>query len=169
MTGPVPASGRGPLLDRLCRLMALLGGLVLVALALLTATSVLGRYFLGRPITGDIELVAVLTAVAVSLFMPYCQLQKGHVIVDVFTERAPPAVRAALDALGSLAVALVALVLAWRLALGGLELRAAGDETMMLRLPTWWGFLVVVPGFALMAVAGLASFRRELRRGRMGP
>jgi TRAP-type C4-dicarboxylate transport system permease small subunit len=130
---------------------------------------VLGRYFLGRPITGDIELVAVLTAVAVSLFMPYCQLQKGHVIVDVFTERAPPGVRAALDALGSLAVALVAAVLAWRLALGGLELRAAGDETMMLRLPTWWGFLVVVPSFALMALAGITSFLRELRRGRMLP
>lgn len=155
-------TGGGPL-ERLCRALALLGGLVLVAMALLTVTSVLGRYFLNRPITGDIELVAMLTATAVSLFLPYCQLRRGNVIVDVFTERAPARWRAGLDALGSFLLAAVALLFTWRMALGGLELRAAGDQSMMLRLPTWWGFVIAVPCMGLLALAALESLRRDLR------
>lgn len=151
-----------PLFDRLCRLLALVGGVVLLSAALLTVVSVLGRYFLSRPIAGDIELAAFAMGIAISLFMPYCQLRRGHVIVDIFTEGAPPAVRALLDGMAGLAVALVAAVLAWRFAAGGIDLRQAGDESMVLRIPTWLGFVVAVPAFALTALAGLVTAAREL-------
>ena len=154
----------GPL-AALCRGLALLGGLLLLLLALLTVVSVLGRYLFGAPIRGDIEIVSLLTAVAVSLFLPYCQLEKGNVIVDVFTERAPRAVRAGLDALGSLLLGAVAVVFAWRLSAGAVDLRAYGDESMVLRLPTWWGFLVTIPCFALLAVVSAVTFWRDLRGG----
>lgn len=156
------------LLDGLCRLLALAGGLVLVAMALMTVTSVIGRYFFGAPVRGDFELVTLMTGVAVALFLPYCQMRRGHVIVDVFTVNAPATVRGSLDAMGSLLLAAVSFVIAWRLTLGGADLRSAGDESMMLRLPTWWGFLAVVPGFALMGAAAVATFGRDVRLARDG-
>lgn len=155
------APGGGPL-DRLCRRLAVLGGLALAAAGLVTVVSVTGRYLFADAIRGDVELVANLTAVAVAFFLPHCQLRRGHVIVDVFTERAGVRVRRRLDALGSLLLAVVAGVFAWRLALGGAELRAAGDESMVLRLPTWWAFVAIVPAMALLALAALATLRRDL-------
>lgn len=153
------------LLDRLCRWLALAGGLLLAAAALVTSASVLRRYFLGDAIGGDVEIVTLLTAMAVSLFLPWCQLRKGNVIVDVFTERAGPRTRALLDALGSLALAVLAGLIAWRMALGGLDLRRAHDESMVLRIPTWWPFVVIVPCFALLCLCGLVGLARELRTG----
>lgn len=148
--------------ERLCRALALLGGLVLLAMALLTVVSVLGRYLFGAPIPGDVELVAVLTATAVSLFLPYCQLRHGNVIVDVFTANAKPVVRGWLDTAGSLLLFAMAATLSWRLGVGGLDLARSGDESMMLRLPTWWGFVTVVPCFALTAAAALVTLRQHL-------
>ncbi|MGE0724893.1 MAG: TRAP transporter small permease [Alphaproteobacteria bacterium] len=158
---PAAALRPAPVFDRICRLLALAGGLVLLAAASITVVSVLGRYFLRRPIAGDIELVAFAMGIAISLFMPYCQLQRGHVIVDIFTERLPAGGRALLDALGGIAVAAVAGVLAWRFAAGGIDLRDAGDESMVLRIPTWFGFVVAVPAFALTALAGLVTAARQ--------
>ena len=152
------------LFDRLCNLLAVAGGVILLIAAGVTVVSVIGRYFFRMPVPGDIEIVGLLMAAAIALFFPQCQLHRGNVIVDVFTEAAPPAVRRWLDVLASLLVALVAAVLAWRLCIGAIELRAADDETMVLRLPTWIGFIVVVPSFALLAVAGLVAAWRDLWR-----
>jgi TRAP-type C4-dicarboxylate transport system permease small subunit len=164
---PEPASARPASgLDRLCRVLALAGGLVLLGAAATTVASVTGRYLFSRPIRGDIEILSLAMAVSVSLFLPWCQLQKGHVIVGVFTDRAPPLVRAALDALGSVAIALVAGLLAWRMAIGGFEMHRFGDESMVLRIPTWIGFAVVVPSFALFALAGLVRAWRDLQETR---
>ena len=166
---PAPASARpAGRLDRLCRVLALLGGLALLGAAATTVASVTGRYLFSRPIRGDIEILGLAMAVSVSLFLPWCQLQKGHVIVGVFTDRAPPLVRGALDALGSVAIALVAGLLAWRMAIGGIEMHRYGDESMVLRIPTWIGFAVVVPSFALFALAGLVRAWRDLQETRRG-
>ncbi|MFN4309321.1 MAG: TRAP transporter small permease [Ferrovibrio sp.] len=153
------------LFDRFCTLLAVTGGFILMAAATVTVVSVLGRYFLNAPIPGDIEIVGLLMAAAIALFLPYCQLHKGNVIVDVFTEAAPPAVKKWLDILASLGVGLVAAVLAWRMGIGGFELRAANDESMVLRLPTWIGFVVVVPSFILLAFSSLIAAWRDATDG----
>jgi TRAP-type C4-dicarboxylate transport system permease small subunit len=159
-----PEVERGPaaLLDRLCRWLALVGGVMLCCAGLVTVISVGGRYFFNDAISGDSEIVSNLTAIAVALFLPYCQLAKGNVVVDVFTEHASEKAKALLDALGSLLLLLIAGVIAWRLGAGGLGLRAAHDETMVLRLPTWWAFVPIVPAFALLAVASAVTAWRDL-------
>ena len=150
-----------PAFDRFCRWLATAGGFVLLAAAILTVISVLGRYFLNAPIPGDIEISGFLMAAAIALFLPECQLRKGNVIVDVFTVVAPLRVQAWLDVIASLTVAVAAGVIAWRMGIGMVELRAARDESMVLRLPTWIGFIVVVPSFALLAIAGLIAAWRD--------
>lgn len=158
------AENRPPsLFDRFCGLLATLGGGVLLIAAGLTVVSVLGRYFFGAPVPGDIEVVGLLMAAAIALFLPLCQLRRGNVIVDVFTENAPLPVRQGLDILASLLVGIVAAVLAWRLGLGAVEMRAASDETMVLRLPTWIGFIVVIPSFALLALASFVAAWRDMQ------
>lgn len=147
----------------LCRWMAVAGGGVLVLLALMTVVSVLGRYFFGRPIHGDFEITELGCAVAIALFLPYCQLAAGNVVVDFFTGAAPPRLRRYLDVVGCLLTAFVATAFAWRLALGGYDMLRYNDQTMVLGIPTWWAFAVVVPSLALLALAGVETALRAWR------
>lgn len=129
----------------------------MVGIAVTTVVSVLGRYFFNQPISGDFEIVQIGCAVAVALFLPYCQLRDGNVIVDVLTNGLPPGVKRFFDAIGCLLLALVAALLAWRMFEGAADLRRYNDESMVLHLKTWWGFILIVPAMALLGVTGLMT------------
>jgi TRAP-type C4-dicarboxylate transport system permease small subunit len=148
-----PASARpgpfGRTLYRVSVVFAAVGGLSLLGIIVLTVASVLGRELFDTPISGDFELVEIWCAVAVFAFLPYCQLVRGNVVVDLFTESASLHTQAALELVGNLMYTVIAAVLTWRLVLGGIDLARYHEETMVLRVPAWWGF---VPGGLAMAL-----------------
>lgn len=133
---------------------ALAGGLVLVALTLMSLVSVAGRAVLTKPLPGDYELIQLGCAVAVAAFLPFCQMRGGHVLVDFFTANARPAIRATLDAFGALLIGIAAAVFTWRLAVGAIGMLHANDQTTILEIPTWYAIALMVPSFALFALAG---------------
>jgi TRAP-type C4-dicarboxylate transport system permease small subunit len=136
----------------LCRVFAGTGGIILTALTLITVGTVLGRAFLNTPIPGDFELVELGAAIAVSSFLPYCQIQEGNVIVDLVTSKAPERVKRFLGALGDLLLMLISALIAWRLVMGCIDYRDYGDVTMVLRVPIWMAMLPVIASFALLAI-----------------
>ena len=140
-----------------------LGGAILFALTLLTVVSVVGRVAFSAPIPGDFELVEVGMAVAIFAFLPYCQMVRGNVIVDLFTTRASARVQALLDATGNLLYTAIAALLTWRVALGGLEVRGYGETTMVLRVPVWWGYAPAVIFLALLTVVCAYTVWRSIR------
>jgi TRAP-type C4-dicarboxylate transport system permease small subunit len=161
--------GWGRALYAIATAVALAGGAILFALTLLTVVSVVGRAAFSAPIPGDFELVEVGMAVAIFAFLPYCQLVRGNVIVDLFTTRASARVQALLDAAGNLLYTAIAALLTWRVALGGLEVRGYGETTMVLRVPVWWGYAPAVACLALLTVVCAYTVWRsisELRAAR---
>ena len=72
-------------IERLARVCAVVAGLLLTAITLMTCMSVAGREVMGTPVTGDFELSGVAVGAAIALFMPLCQVRRGHIIVDFFT------------------------------------------------------------------------------------
>jgi TRAP-type C4-dicarboxylate transport system permease small subunit len=164
ITRHAPADRTGRWLFAATKGFALAGGLILVALTLMSLASIAGRSLLSMPVPGDYELVQLGIAVAVASFLPFCQMRGGHALVDFFTASARPAARAALDAIGALLVAIVAAVIAWRLAAGAASLHEANDQTMVLGVPTWWAVALMVPSFALFAAAGLYTAWDHWRR-----
>ena len=114
------------MLHRLAALLAYLGGAVISGVGLMSAASIAGRALLGRPILGDFELVEIGTAVAGSLFLPYCQVAHGHVIVDFFTLRAGARTVRALDRFGALAMATMLLLVGWRTLVGCVDIARSG-------------------------------------------
>jgi len=141
-------------LERACALCALLGGAVLTALALMSVASIAGRALFSRPLQGDYELVQTRCAVFVALCLPYCQLKHANIIVDFFTTKASPGLQRRLDAFGALLLALVMLLVAWRTGVGLVTLRASGETTTILQMPTWWTYAAMLPGIALTALVG---------------
>ncbi|GJL83032.1 MAG: hypothetical protein DHS20C01_26660 [marine bacterium B5-7] len=159
----VDIQARVSFLDQVCRFLAVVGALVLVALSIITVISVIGRYLFGTPVDGDFELVEMGCAVGIALFLPYCQLRNGNVIVDFVTARAPVSMKNVLDAFGCLLISLAGFVLAWRLALGGYDLQRYNDQTMVLHINTWYAYVVIVPSFALLGIVGLVTAVRALK------
>lgn len=142
-------------LHRASNALALLGGLVLLAAAALTLVSILGRWLFDAPILGDIELMQIACVAAIALFLPWCQWRAEHVRVDFFTQGAGPRLRGLLDRIGHLLLALVMALLAWRTADGLVDLRASGESTMLLAIPSWLAYLPLLPGLALSALIAL--------------
>jgi len=110
-------------MDRIARSLAYIGGIFLVLIAVMTVISTIGRAFVGLqiglgPIPGDFELVEAGTAVAIFCFMSWCQINQGHVTVDIFADFAPKKVNLGLIFVGNILIFLVAFVIAWRLWMG---------------------------------------------------
>jgi len=164
----VPTDRFGRHLFAVARGFALAGGLVILALTLMTLVSIAGRALFATPVQGDYELIQLGCAVAVASFLPLTQLRGGHVIVDFFTARSRAAVRGWLDGAGAIAVALAGALIAWRMTYGAMSLREANDQTTILGVPTWYAVALMVPSFALLAVCGLYTARLHFRRVRAG-
>ena len=154
------ANGGG--LERFCRIWALAGGLVVLLLALLTVASVLGRSLFALPLPGDFELVEIGCGVAVFCFLPYCHCRRGNVFVDFVTARLPRPWQRLLDGIGELMLALLALLLAWRMTLGGLDFVRSSEESMVLGVPLWCAFPPMVFSLGLLAAVALQGLWRRL-------
>ncbi|OGK99957.1 MAG: hypothetical protein A3E31_16105 [Candidatus Rokubacteria bacterium RIFCSPHIGHO2_12_FULL_73_22] len=147
----------GALLHRLAVLLAYVGGSAIAGVGLMSAASVGGRALLSRPILGDFELVEMGTAIAGSLFLPYCQATHGHVIVDFFTLRASARSVRALDRFGALVMATTLLVVGWRTLVGCLDIARSGQTTMLMGIPIWIGYAAMLPGVAAAGLIALAE------------
>lgn len=144
-------------LESLAKLCAILAGVLLTAITLMTCVSLIGRNTTGMTLAGDFELTGVATGAAIALFMPWCQLRRGNIIVDFFTARAGERTNARLDRLGALFMALAFAVLAWRTALGGINAYQTQSGTMMLGFPEWIVYAAMLPPFVLTAVVALVQ------------
>lgn len=134
------------------KLCAIVAGLLMTFITLLTCVSILGREVLGKTVPGDFELVGLATGAAIALFMPLCQLERGNIIVDFFTVKVPARINARLDRLGALILGLCFVLLAWRTALGGLNSWQTNSGSMLMGFPEWTIYAAMVPPFVLTAV-----------------
>lgn len=155
------ASGRALL--TVSKVLAIAGGLLFVGLVGMSIVSIVGRKLLSAPIPGDVELLQMIAAAASASFFAYCHLNHGDVKVDFFTASAPAWVNHALDAFGSLLLGLVGAVLTWRVYVGALSTRESGETSAVLDIPIWWAQIAMVPGFALLTLAGVYMAMRHAR------
>jgi len=138
------------------RVAAMIGGLILILMSLMMLASIIGRT-IGIPLVGDYELVQLMSAVAISLFLPFCQMSRGHVIVEFFTMKCPTWLNRILDVFSNLLLTFFALLFCWRIWLGLIELFGNGNASMMLGIPTWIGYIPMFASFLLFGLAGLYS------------
>ena len=141
----------------LARVCAVLAGALLVCITGLTVVSVIGRSAFGSAINGDFELAGFAAGAAIALFMPWCQIKRGNIIVDFFTGGVSQRARNVMDRFGALLLALVMGLMTWRSALGGLNAWNTGSGSMMLAFPEWVVYAFMVPALALTAVIALAQ------------
>jgi TRAP-type C4-dicarboxylate transport system permease small subunit len=147
-------------LEALAKFCAVLAGLILTVITLMTCVSLIGRNTIGLTVQGDFELTGIAAGAAIALFMPLCQYRRGNIIVDFFTAKASEATNSALDRFGALLMAVMMGLLAWRSVVGGLNAYTSQSTTMMMGFPEWIVYVFIVPALALTAVIALAQTLR---------
>ena len=151
-------------LRKLSAAFAVVGGSILVFLVVLIVTSILGRALFSMPVPGDFEIVAVGTAMAVFLFLPYCYLNRGNVAVDIFISRMPRRVKSVMGLLAALLVGLIAGLFAWRMVYGLADTFGNRDISMILGFPIWIVYPVGIASFTLLSLScfhtAVDTFRR---------
>jgi len=144
-------------LEILAKACAVLAGVLLTGITLMTCISLIGRNTTGWTIVGDFELSGSAAGAAIALFMPWCQMRRANIIVDFFTAKASERTTVALDRLGALVLAVCMGLLAWRSGIGGVNAWKSGSGSMMLGFPEWIVYICMVPPLALTAVIGLVQ------------
>lgn len=163
------------LMSALARTMAIIGGIVLCMLVLITTISVTGRSintiafmdyvqeslpalsaFLAwfGPVKGDFEMVEAGVAFSIMAFLPWCQLTRGHATVDLFTAMLPEVVNRALSAIWEVLFTAVILIITWRMFIGMQDKIRYGETTFLLQFPVWWGYAAC---FAAGVVASIVA------------
>ncbi len=145
------------ILSWLAKLCAILAGLLLTVITLVTCYNLIMRNFFGESMVGAFELTAVSTGAAIALFMPLAQARQGHIIVDFFTTGLSDSVNGMLDRFGALMLALVFCFLAWRVSIGGINAYDAGSQTMLMGFPEWIVYAAMVPPFIVTAIIALTQ------------
>jgi TRAP-type C4-dicarboxylate transport system permease small subunit len=143
------------ILEKLAKVSAILAGMLMTFITIMTCISLIGRNTTGATLAGDFELTGVAAGAAIALFMPWCQMRRGNIIVDFFTAKASDRTNALLDRLGAMLLGLVFALLAWRTSVGGLNAYSSQSGTMMLGFPEWVVYAAMVPPFILTTVIAL--------------
>jgi TRAP-type C4-dicarboxylate transport system permease small subunit len=162
----IAGAGFGPAgraLLTVSKYVAIAGGLVFVGLVAMEIVSIVGRKLFSAPVPGDVEILQMCAAFASATFFAYCHLARGDVKVDFFTHNLAPHRIALLDAAGSLLVGVFGALLAWRTGAGAVALKDVGETSAVLGWPVWLAQGLMVPGFALLALAGFYMAAHHVR------
>lgn len=147
----------------LSRLLLVVGGVALVLLVLLATANVASRVF-QIPFAGTYEIVSFLGALVTACALPFTQLRRDHIMVDIVTERFPPRVKRVLAAVSDLLTALLFGVLSWQVFLWGENIRLAGEKSETLQLAFHPFIYGVAVGFGLLTLVLVLQMFQVFRR-----
>lgn len=164
VTRPTDAVGR--FLFGVSRICVIAGGFLLVLCAALTTVSIATHALFKMPIHGEHDLVTFGASWAVYLFLPWCQMIKGNVVVDFFLANAPVRLRALCDAFGSLVFAVIGALLIWRMSVGAEEVMRSGQSSAVLKIPYWTSFPLALFCLALLLAVTLYTMWQSIREAR---
>jgi TRAP-type C4-dicarboxylate transport system permease small subunit len=147
---------------RLIEFWALLGGVLLIVIALMNTWSVISLATLGFPVPGDFELVEMGVAIAAFSFLPYCQLTGANVTADIFTAGASPRWVAAFSLVSATIAAFFSVILIWRMFDGMVSYLEYEEITTILNIPVWIAFPPILISLALLVAASAITLREAV-------
>jgi len=157
------ASSLHKIIHKLVNYSVILGGVVLLAIVVLTSVSVAGREINGfahwdmikenmpflsqwiidsgiASFNGDYEILEAGIAFTIFAFLPICQFYGGHATVDIFTSKLPTKYQRLLIGFWEFILAAIIITITWQLFKGLVTKFNNQETTFMLRFPVWWAY-----------------------------
>jgi TRAP-type C4-dicarboxylate transport system permease small subunit len=151
-------------MGRLARGLAIVGGVLLLLIAVFVTASVVMRAMTGSGIDGDFELVQIAAALAAFCLFPFCIVTRGNIRVDTFSSRWPQPLNRFLDGLWDVLFGVITATFAARMVVGALDQFNSNTTSIVLGIPTFWAVAVCAALLAVLAVVSLVVGLRLIGR-----
>jgi TRAP-type C4-dicarboxylate transport system permease small subunit len=168
---PSPIIGEtiaNPALRRLVLGLAAIAGVALMAMMLLTAADVAGRYLFNSPVRGGYQMIRALVALLFFLGLPLVTFNEGHLTVGLFDGFFRGRIARVRAAMVTLVSSGAMMLLTRQLFLAGNDFRSHGEILDTIDVPIWpfVYFMALMAAFAtLIMLALLVIHARSAVRG----
>jgi TRAP-type C4-dicarboxylate transport system permease small subunit len=119
--------------SRLTAIMAVIAGVTLVSVMLMTVLDVILRYF-GRPITGIYDMVALGGAIVIGFSMPLATERKVHVYMELGLQAYGRTMKQILKLFTRFIVFGISFIAAWNLIRLGIGFRQTGEVSLTIQI-----------------------------------
>ena len=161
-----PTDKVGRVLYKYSAALAIFGSLVIGFMALSISVSVIGRATGIGSISGIYDLIEIWTSTAIFAVLPYCQLMRENVIVDVILNRFSVRIKAICDAVGSAVFVLIGILLTWRLIYGGFDMYTNNESFTTIGFPRWLSFPYAALCMILLIAVCVYTLNRSIAESR---
>lgn len=141
-------------LGRLTRYGDYVARIGMVALLALVVANVILRYS-WKSIQGTYDYVQLITAVAAVLAVAFTAYERGHIEIEIFTERLPKRVQSGLAMVMMLICTGFFVIASWQSAVVAGGMKEANETTMSVFVPLYPFMWVMAVGLGLTALAFL--------------
>jgi len=143
------------------KILVVLGGIAVLALMALATGNVVLRMF-GMPYRGAYEIVSFLGAVVIAFALGFTQKQKGHIVVDILSDKFPRNVQATIDKVADLVIMIFFGIVCWQISAWGMTIVHSNEVSETLKIPFHPFVFAVSAGFAMLSFTALADFLKKL-------
>lgn len=154
--------------DRALRWLALAGGMVLVAMVLLTVVDVTLRKLWNAPIFGAQNISELALLVVVFCAVAHCGREKGHISVNLLGDALGARFTRVADTLVNLIGAAIFALLTWRALVAALQAIEIERVSNLLAIPHWPFYAMIALGAGLYAIVQLIEAIGAASGGKLG-
>ena len=129
----------------------------IVVMMLLVVTDVCRRYFFSAPIIGADQLVEKSLGILLAFTLAYTAAMKGHIRVDLLTDRLPQRTQAIINSILSLIGCSLMSLITWRIVLHTKRIMDTGLLIAQVDIPMWPFAGLLVVGFFVFTLVLLAQ------------
>lgn len=148
--------------------MSTLGAFALLLLMLWTVADVVLRFLFNRPILGTYEVVEYSLVAFVFMAFAYAQFCKAHIRVPVLLEKLGPRGRSLLEAISSVIVLAMGVVMTWGALLQSINQYNSHVTSAVLLIPKWPFEVISFIGLFAFCVAMLVDVLADISMAMSG-
>jgi len=143
--------------------LMVLGAIAVLGLMVLATGNVVLR-ILHIPFRGTYEIVSFLGACVIAFALGYTQQTKSNIVVDILSEKFPPALANTLDRIVHLVIMVFFGIVAWQVYVYAMKLVESHEVSETLKVIYYPFVFSVALGFVVLAFTGLVDFVKTMFR-----
>ncbi len=146
------------------KIFLIVGGIAVLALMSVATANVVLRIF-HIPFRGAYELVSFIGAIVIAFALGYTQQRKGHIVVDILTEKFPKTLSKMLDVVNHLVTMVFFAIVAWQIYRVGMQIWDSGELSETLKMIYHPFIFAVALGFITLSLTALTQLMSDMRSG----
>jgi len=150
--------------DFLNKILMFVGSVaVLLLMSIATVNAFLRIPFIKTTWRGAYETVGFLGAIVIAFALGYTQKRKGHIVVDILTEKFPKRVNRVLDGISYFITTIFFSIVSWQVFVWGMKISKSGEVSETLKIIFHPFVYSVAVGFAVFSLTLIIDFLKNLK------